>query len=85
MDKNRLSDYTSLMKQHLISQEILLEYHSKVEAMVEMLLMKDLIVYPRAKMYDYLWVVSDLVGKARELNEALMDDLMYTMTSLAKA
>ncbi len=64
------------MKHQLASQEVLLEYHAKVEAMLEMLLAKDLVDYPQAKLHDYLWAVSDLVGKARELNGELLDMLV---------
>jgi hypothetical protein len=70
------------MKHQLASQEVLFEYHTKVEAMLEMILAKDLVDYPQAKLHDYLWVVSDLVGKARELNGELLDMLVEMMPLL---
>lgn len=38
MDQSRQLNCLSLMKHQLASQEVLLEYHAKVEAMLEMLL-----------------------------------------------
>jgi len=70
------------MEHQLASQEVLLEYHAKVEAMLEMILAKDLVDYPQEKLHDYLWVVSDLVGKARKLNGELLDMLVGMMPSL---
>jgi len=75
MDPNRLTDYTSLIKHHLASLEVLLEYHAKVEAMVEVILSKDLTDISNEKLHNYLWVVSDLIVKAKELNEKLLDTL----------
>ena len=66
MDQNRLSDYLFLIKRQIASQEILLEYHSKVEAMLEMILLNDLTNFSTEKLHNYLWVISDLVGKAEE-------------------
>jgi hypothetical protein len=73
MDQNKVTDYLLLIKGLIDSQESLLEYHSKIEAMVEMALAKDLINYSAGKLHDYLWVVNDLVGKAKELNRELLD------------
>jgi hypothetical protein len=82
MDQVRLSEWLSLMKQQLASQEVLLEYHFKLEAMVEMMLAKNLIDYPPAMLHDYLWVVNDLIGKAKELNKDLLDLILGVMPSL---
>jgi hypothetical protein len=64
------------MRHQLASQEVLLASHAKVEAMLEMILAKDLVNYPQTKLHDYLWTVSDLVDKARKLNEELLDMLV---------
>lgn len=69
MDQNRLPDYLSFIKYQLKSQEVLLEYHFKMEAMIEIMLTKDLTDYPPAMLHDYLWVISDLIGKAKDLNK----------------
>lgn len=82
MDQSRRLNCFSLMKLQLASQEGLLEYHAKVEAMLEMILAKDLVDYPREKLHDYLWVVSELVGKAKELNWELLDMMTEMMPLL---
>lgn len=76
MDQDKQLICQSLIKRQLASQEALLGYHTKVEAMLEMMLAKDLVDYPYKKLHDYLWAVSDLVGKARELNVELLDMLV---------
>lgn len=73
------------MRYQLASQEVLLEYHAKVEAMLEMILTKDLVDYPQAKLHDYLWAVSDLVGKARKLNGELLDMIVEMMPLLEES
>jgi hypothetical protein len=81
MDQVRLSEWPSLMQRQLAVQEVLLEYHFKLEAMVEMILTKDLIDYPPAMLHDYLWVVSDLIDKAKQVNEDLLDLTIGVMSS----
>ncbi len=82
MDTNRLLDYPSLTKHQIDSQEILLEYHSKIEAMIEMLMANDISDFLREKLHNYLWIISDLVLKAKELNKGLLDMLNEVMPSL---
>jgi hypothetical protein len=50
MDHNRLSDQVLFIKQHVIpQQESLLDYLTKIEAMVEMLMVRDLMEdYPKS-------------------------------------
>ena len=47
-----------------------------------MMLAKDLLDHPREKLHDYLWTVSDFVGKARKLNDELLDMLTRLMSLL---
>ncbi len=82
MDQNQRLNFLSLTKSQFASQETLLEYHVKIEAMVEMMLTKDLLDYPREKLHDYLWTISDLIGKARKLNVALLDMVAKLMSLL---
>ena len=63
MTKSRLSDHFALIKQQLASQELLFEYHSTVESMFELILEKDLILYPQSTLRDYLSIIRDLVQK----------------------
>jgi len=59
----------------MASQELLFEYLVKVEAMMEVILSKDLTDISNEKLHNYLWLVSDLIVKAKELNEKLLDTL----------
>jgi len=74
MDQNRLTEQVSFIKKPIIpQQESLLEYLTKIEAMVEMLMARDLMQdYPQSTLYSYLWALSDLIAKTKELNEAFM-------------
>jgi hypothetical protein len=82
MDQNQRLNCLSLTKSQFASQETLFEYHAKIEAMVEMMLAKDLLDYPREKLHDYLWTISDLMGKARKLNSELLDMVAKLMSLL---
>lgn len=76
MEEIRLSESLPLIRAQLISQETLLEYQLKLESMIEMMLAKDLIEYPKTKLHDYLGVIGDLLDKSRELNENLIGVLV---------
>lgn len=82
MDKSRLSDYLSFIKQQIASQEVLLEYHLKIEAMIEMILANNLTDFSKEKVHNYLWIISDLVCKAKEFNRGLLDTLNKTMSGM---
>jgi hypothetical protein len=75
MAVDRVSDLLLVIKHQMASQELLFEYLVKVEAMVEIILSKDLTDFSNEKLHNYLWCVSDLIVKAKELNEKLMDTL----------
>ncbi len=74
MDHNRLSDQVLFIKQHIIpQQESLLDYLFKIEAMVEMLMVRDLMEdYTKSALHSYLCVLCDLITKAKDLNEAFI-------------
>lgn len=82
MDQNQRLNCLALTESQFASQEALLEYHAKIEAMVEMMLAKDLLDYPREKLHDYLWTISDLIGKARKISSELLDMLTKLMSLL---
>lgn len=73
MADSKVSNLLALMKQQMESQEALFEYLIKIDAMVEVILVQDLIGFPAEKMHSYLWIVSDLIGRAKELNEDLLN------------
>lgn len=76
MTQNRLPDYIAVIKEQVSSHEILLEYLFKVEALVEMMLTKDMSGYSKAKLHNYLWTISDLVIRAKKLSEILLNKLI---------
>jgi hypothetical protein len=76
MDQGSLSNCYSTVKNQLALQEVLSQYLSKVDAMIEILLARDLIDFPSTKLHDYLLVMSDLVDKARSTNENSIDRLI---------
>lgn len=78
MEQAKTSQFFSLIQKQIVSQESLLEYHFKLEAMIEMILTKDLIDYPPAMLHDYLRVINDLIVKAKELNKYLLDLIIKT-------
>jgi len=84
MDTSKLSDYLALMKYQLDAQQMLLEYHLKIEAMIEMLLFKDVIDCPRLILHQYLCAISDLIRDAKTLNEELLDRLIKITAYLPK-
>lgn len=71
-----------LIKHVIDSQEPLLEYQTRVETMVEMVLAKDLIDYPALKLHIYLSALSDSVSRAIGLSEDLMGTLNRITTLL---
>jgi hypothetical protein len=73
MAVDRISDLLLVIKHQMASQELLFEYIVKVEAMVEIILSKDLMDFSNEKLHNFLWIISDLIVKAKELNEKLMD------------
>ncbi len=82
MDHSKLSDYLFLIKHVVDSQEALLEYQSKVEFMIEMVLAKDLIDYPTLKLHVFFRALSDSVGRAVSFTEDLMSALNRITTLL---
>ena len=76
MDKNRLSDYFTLIKHQFALQEKLLEYHFKIDSLVELVLARDLFTYPISKLHDCLLIICDLNSSARKLNEEVMNALI---------
>jgi hypothetical protein len=75
MSEIRFLDYPSLIKHQLASQEVLFEYHSKIEAMLEMILTNDRTDFPKEKLYYYLWAINDVVSRAKDLNTELLNIL----------
>ncbi len=78
MNQNSVTDYLLLMNNNIIAQETLLEYHLKAEALLRVLLSSKLSSYSLATLHHYLWNLSDVIVKAKDLNELLLDTLVKT-------
>ena len=72
MQKNGLSDYLSLTNPGLSPQEVLFEYHCKIEAMLDILLLVAEDKYSHATLHEYLSIISDLVEQATVINQSLI-------------
>lgn len=82
MDHNKVTDYLALMKLLIDSQVALLNYQTKVEALFEMVLQKDLIDYPSLKLHVYLRALGDSVGSAISFTDDIMEALSIITTLL---
>lgn len=84
MDQKKVTDYLFLIKYPVDSQETLLEYQCKVDAMLEMVLARDLMDHPELKLRSYMWALSDAIGRAKSFSEDLMGALNRITTLLIK-
>ena len=64
-----LPDLKQIINQQMKSRECLREYLSKATALMHVALENDLLRYLELVAYFYLWMLSDLLDQARELNE----------------
>jgi len=84
MNQNILPDYLPWINQQIASQESLLEYLFKAEAMVNVILGSNFPTFSAVTLHDYLWGLSDIVEQAKFLNEGLLDALIK-VAALMKA
>ncbi len=75
MDQKKLADYLFLIKYLSESQEVLLEYQTRIDAIVQLVVGNDLIDYPALKLHLYLRELSDSVERAVFLSEDVMSTL----------
>lgn len=73
MNQEMVSDYESLLNHQVASQEVLLEYHAKAKALLKVLLGSNLPSYSASTLHDYLSVLDDIVSRAKQFNETLLD------------
>ena len=84
MNQNILPDYLPWINQQISSQETLLEYIFKAEAMLNVILGSNFPDLSVVTLHDYLWGLSDIVEQAKFLNEGLLDALIK-VAALMKA
>ena len=63
----RLTQLSSLINHQVVSHQTLATYFSKIDALLQVAMENE--AFSGVVPHDYLWVLSDLVGEARELNE----------------
>jgi hypothetical protein len=68
--------YLSVIKQQVKSQETLMEYLSKLTAMLHIALNADSLDSSKSTLHDFLWVLNDLVNKAKETSECILSSLL---------
>lgn len=66
----------NLLDQQKTSHESLSECFLKAEALINVALSCDFLDYPETTVHSYLWVLSDIVGRAKKLNEESMNLLL---------
>lgn len=76
MADNRINEFSSLINQQIKSLEIFNEYISKAEAILHLALQEDFLDNPKSVIHDCLWLLSDLVVQARQLNSVALDVLL---------
>lgn len=65
-----------------ISQEELLEYHQKAESMFKVLLESNLSDYSYSALHHYLWGINDIISRAKNLNESLLNVLLKRISAM---
>ena len=72
-----LTQLSSLINHQVASHETLATYLSKIDGMLHVAMGSDgFLACPAAIPYDYLWVLSDIVGQAKAFNEDSLDFLL---------
>ena len=74
MAESIVTQFMSLLNHQVNSHQNLATYFSKIEALVQVALKND--TFPGVLAHDYLWVLSDIVSQARELNEDALSSLL---------
>ncbi len=67
---------SNLINEQIESRENLNEFLSKAVALSSITLSGDFLAFPQVTLYCFLWGLSDLVEKARELNEQALNLLI---------
>lgn len=71
----------TLINQQKTSHEVLNECFLKAEALINVALNCDFIDYPETTVHSYLWVLSDIIGRAKNLNEEAFNLLVNHTSS----
>lgn len=76
MDNLNLNDLLELIDQQKDAGEDVSACLTKAEALINVTLGCDFSDFPEKTIHDYLWALSDIIEKARTLQQASLDSLM---------
>jgi hypothetical protein len=76
MASNSVNDLLCLINQQVEFQENLSEHLHKAEAMTHVALGDDFLDCPQLIAHYYIWVLSDIIVKAKMINEQSLDILL---------
>ena len=79
MAHHSLNEFSALINQQVEFQEILHEYLSKAEALSSVSLGENFLNYPLVTIHSYLWELSDLIEKIKQINEQSLNALLKQM------
>jgi hypothetical protein len=74
MAQDSLSDYLFLTN-HQIASEILLDYHLKAEAILQVLLDSNVQNHCQTVTYNHLWALNNIIEQVKNLNEKILASL----------
>lgn len=72
----RVTHLNALINRQSASQEALSECLTKAEAMMQVAVNTDFLELSESVTYNYLWVLSDLITKAKKMNDQLLNTLL---------
>jgi hypothetical protein len=80
MAEHSITQLLSIINQQIDSQESLNTYLLKAETLLEIAMNDGFLSYSTASIYYYLWVLSDVVEKARKFNEDSLNILLRNIS-----
>lgn len=76
MATSRIDEITSLINKQVEFQERIQEHLLKAEAIANVALSDDFLNYKQSVIQAYLWALSDLVSKSKNLHKKMLNDLL---------
>lgn len=73
-----INELSAFINQQIQSIEALSEQLLKAEALTHVTLGEDFLEFSDATIHHYLWVISDILRQARNINECALDALLKT-------
>lgn len=76
MAEQSLTHLISLINQQTDEQEDLSEYLAKADALAQIAVTTEFLELSEFVVHNYLWVLSDIISQAKELNERSLNTLI---------